>query len=267
MLVLATAAATALFVWWFSTLAILFANGLPRRAGAWTAVAATILLVGALAGLALTRDVATQGGAYLAFGCAIAVWGWHELMFLTGRITGPRTIPAPPAAEGVDRFKAATATVIYHEVALALTLILVAVLTLGGANWVGLATFATLWVMRLSAKLNVYLGVRNLSESFLPDHLAYLETYFRRQRMNALLPWSVAAAVAVAAATLHGTWASEDPFVVVGGTLTGTLLLLAVVEHLFMVAPFEATALWRWGFASRRMTSHGGLKRAADTLA
>ena len=37
-------------------------------------------------------------------------------------------------------------------------------LTWGGANQVGTWTFLVLWVMRLSAKLNVFLGVPNLTE-------------------------------------------------------------------------------------------------------
>jgi putative photosynthetic complex assembly protein 2 len=41
-------------------------------------------------------------------------------------------------------------------------------------NQVGTGTFAVLWVMRISAKLNLFLGVRNLSEELLPPHLAYL---------------------------------------------------------------------------------------------
>ena len=39
--------------------------------------------------------------------------------------------------------------------------------------------------MRQSAKLNVFLGVRNLNADFLPDHLKYLQTYFVRAPMNA----------------------------------------------------------------------------------
>ena len=55
-------------------------------------------------------------------------------------------------------------------------------LTRDGANQVGLWTFVILWAMRQSAKLNVFLGVRNLSEEFLPEHLRYLETSLRASR-------------------------------------------------------------------------------------
>lgn len=268
MLAHAAALLTALFVWWFSTGAILFANGLPRWTRGWVAAAATAVLLASLAGLYAVRDLTTVGGAYLGFLCAIGVWGWHELMFLTGRITGPRTTPAPPTGSGLSRFRAATEVVLYHEAALAITLAGIAALTMGGQNQVGLATFAVLWVMRLSAKLNVFLGVRNLSEDFLPDDLAYLQTYFRREPMNPLLPICVAAGLVASVLLLESAWSGRaDPFTAAGEMLTATLVLLAVVEHLFMVAPFSATGLWRWAMASRRAPSGtrlcGAVKRSA----
>ena len=255
----AAAVFTALFVWWFSTGAILYANGLPRRARGLSVAVATAVLVASLAGLYLWRNAETASGAYLAFLCAIGVWGWHELMFLTGLITGPRTTSAPPEGSGVSRFRAAAEVILYHEVALALTLVLIAGLTLGGANQVGLATFAVLWIMRLSAKFNVFLGVRNLSEDFLPAHLSYVESYFRREPINPLLPFSVAAGLVASGVILHGAWSADAaPFLVAGGTLIATLILLAVIEHLFMVAPFPATGLWRWAMTSRRTPDDAG---------
>ncbi|WP_157961655.1 putative photosynthetic complex assembly protein PuhE [Acuticoccus kandeliae] len=247
----AAAFLTVVFVWWFSTGVILVASGRPRRAHGWTAAAATVVLAISLVGLHLGRDDTTVAGAYIAFLCAIGVWSWHELMFLHGFITGPRITSAPPPEAGVSRFRAATEVILYHEVGLALTLGAVALITAGGANKVGIMTFAILWVMRLSAKFNVFLGVRNLSEDFLPAHLAYVESYFRRTPMNPLLPFSVVAGLVAAGLLLSGAFdPAATPFAVARDTLTATLVLLAVIEHLFMVAPFPATGLWRWGMAS-----------------
>ena len=64
-------------------------------------------------------------------------------------------------------------------------------LTWGAPNQIGVWTFVILWLMRLSAKLNVYLGVPNLTEEFLPDDLAYLKSYFANAPMNLLFPISV----------------------------------------------------------------------------
>lgn len=255
MLAHAAAVLVALFVWWFSTGAILWANALPRAGRGLFVVAISVVALASLAGIVAVRDATDAAHAYLGFMCAIGVWGWHEVMFLGGHITGPRTTAAPPPGSGVGRFRAATEVVLYHEIALALTLALIAALSVGAGNTVALVTFAALWAMRLSAKLNVFLGVRNLSEDFLPERLAYVETYFRREPMNPLLPVSVALGLAAAAHLLAPTFGAE-PFAVAAGALTATLVLLGVVEHLFMVAPFSASLLWRWAMARAPAPRH-----------
>jgi hypothetical protein len=116
--------------------------------------------------------------------------------------------------------------------------------------------------MRLSAKLNVFLGVRNLAESFLPDHLSHLRSFFRRRRANALFPFSVAGSTLACALLLgEATAAGADAFRAVGFTLLGTLMALAVLEHWFMVLPLPFEALWRWALRSRkRIVSPSGRK-------
>ncbi len=147
----------------------------------------------------------------------------------------------------------AAETVIYHELVLAASGLAVALAVAGGANRVGVWTFATLWIMRLSTKLNVFLGVRNLGENFLPDHLRYLATYFRRAPMNPLLPLSLVASGAVFAGIVASL---VDPatgaFEATALTLVATLLALAILEHGFLVLPFDSLPLWRWGLASRK---------------
>ena len=52
-------------------------------------------------------------------------------------------------------------------------------------------TFMPLWLMRTSAKLNVFLGGINLGEEFLPPHLRYLLSFMARRPMNVLMPLSL----------------------------------------------------------------------------
>jgi putative photosynthetic complex assembly protein 2 len=107
--------------------------------------------------------------------------------------------------------------------------------------------------MRTSAKLNLFLGVRNLSEAFLPPPLAYLQSFFRRRPMNALLPFSVLAAAGVLAAiVLQALHPATDSAQSIGLVLVGTLLALAIVEHLLLVLPVDTTALWHWALGQRR---------------
>ncbi|RZI97534.1 MAG: DUF3623 domain-containing protein [Variovorax sp.] len=245
-----------LFVWWFSTGVILYLNGLPRWTYKWTMGAATLLLVLALIGLYATRNDTRVTGVYLAFTCALLVWAWQEVAFLLGYVTGPRRLPCPPEARGWQRALLALQTLLHHEFALLALGGAVALLTWGGSNMAGLCTFAIFWVMRQSAKLNVFLGVRNLSENFLPAHLKYLQTYFKRRSMNSLFPVSVALSTWLAVLVWQG--ATADGVSVFDATLltfSGTLLSLAILEHWFMVLPLPSEALWAWGLRSREATA------------
>jgi putative photosynthetic complex assembly protein 2 len=239
-------------VWWLSTGIVLGMVWLRASTHRLSLGAVSALALAGLVGLAWSSQVATSAGAYLAFSSALAVWGWHELTFLLGVVTGPRKEPCPPDARGWRRFALATATVIHHELAMALTLVGVIAITWGAPNQVGAWTFLVMWIMRLSAKFNVFLGVRNLSEEFIPDHLRYLPSYFRRARMNPLMPFSLILASAVAVRLAAEALSLEaTPFVLVGRTLVATILALAVVEHVFLALPVPDALLWRWAIRPR----------------
>lgn len=241
-----------LFVWWFSTGAILFLNGLPSRTFKWTMLGTSVVLVAALAGLGLTRDDATVSGAYLAFTSGVMVWAWQEVAFLLGYVTGPRRTPCPPESSGWERAGYAFMAVMHHELALVGLGLAVVALTWGGENPTGLWTFMILWVMRQSAKLNVFLGVRNLNEGFLPSHLKYLQTYFTRRAMNRLFPVSVIVSTVVAAMIWQAATATGiTAFDATALTFAATLLTLAVLEHWFMVLPLPFEVMWNWGLKSR----------------
>ena len=142
--------------------------------------------------------------------------------------------------------------VMHHELALVGLGLAVVALTWGGENTTGLWTFMILWVMRQSAKLNVFLGVRNLNEGFLPTHLKYLQAYFTQRAMNRLFPVSVIVSTVVAAmiwqaATVTGITAFDATAL----TFAATLLTLAVLEHWFMVLPLPFEVMWNWGLKSR----------------
>jgi len=110
-----------LAVWWLATGVVLGMVWLRRSTFRVSLVLVSVLAVGGLYGLAWSGARATPAGAYVAFGCALAVWSWHELTFLLGVVTGPRKEACPPGARGWERFSMATRTVIHHELALAAT--------------------------------------------------------------------------------------------------------------------------------------------------
>jgi putative photosynthetic complex assembly protein 2 len=249
-----------LFVWWFSTGVILYLDGLPKRTFPWSMLGATIVMTFGLWGLAVSRNEVSPSGAYCAFTCALLVWAWQEVGFLLGFITGPRSQPCPEGCHGWQRFGYALQAILYHEFALILLGIAVFAVTADGTNFVGLWTFAVLLTMRQSAKLNLFLGVRNLGEKLLPDHLRYIESYFTRKAMNPLFPFSIAASSVGAvivwrlALDVHA-----NEFQATAYTLVAAILSLAILEHLFMVLPLPAELLWRWSLRSRR--SNVGINR------
>jgi putative photosynthetic complex assembly protein 2 len=233
----------AIGLWWFSTGLILFLNHLTPRSFRASMLAASVLAIACLAGIRATSGLSTQAGAYAGFTYGVLVWGWHEMAFFMGFVTGPRRTAGPPS-RGLQRFVHATQTCIYHEIAIALTAIAVFALCAGGPNHVAAWTFCSLWVMRLSAKFNVFLGVRNLNEQFVPRRLQYLVGYMRRAPMNWLLPFSVGGGMIAAYAFARLAAPGAAPLAATGGMLVAALLVLAVIEHAVMVIPIPFERLW-----------------------
>jgi putative photosynthetic complex assembly protein 2 len=244
-----------LFLWWFSTGAILWLDRRPRATYGASLIGASVVAMAAVVGLVASRGDATPKGAMIGFTCAVLIWGWHELSFLTGLITGPRTEPCPPGAAGWRRFKLAASTLIYHEIALALTALALAALTWNQPNPVGTWTFLILFAARLSSKLNLFLGVPNFTDSFFPEHLRYLTSYLKKGPVSALLPLSCVAGCALAGWL---AWRALNPaattFEVTGFSLVFALAALALIEHAFMVLPLPDAALWRWALPEAEKT-------------
>ncbi|WP_293369682.1 putative photosynthetic complex assembly protein PuhE [Nevskia sp.] len=242
-----------LFVWWFSTGAILWLDGLPRRTYRTSLGAASVVALAALYALDASADDTSARGAVIGFTASLMIWGWLEMSFLMGFITGPRRTPCPLGASGWKRARYALEAVLHHELALLAGGVIVTVLSADAANQTGLWTYMILWALRTSAKLNVFLGVRNLSEAFLPDHLRYLQSYFTRRPMNLLFPFTVIASTTVATLLWRlAVIAPEGSFEAVSLGFLATLLSLAVLEHWFLVLPIPADVLWKWGMGSRQ---------------
>ncbi|MBC7781544.1 MAG: DUF3623 domain-containing protein [Proteobacteria bacterium] len=250
---LAWPALYALLVWWFTTGLIVYLDGLARSTYRWSMLGATVLGVSALFALARTNADTSVASAYCAFTCAVLVWGWIEVSFLMGYVTGPLRQAAPPEATEWQRFRLATGAILHHELFILLTGVVVIALTWEAPNQTGTWTFLVLWAMRLSAKLNLFFGVRNRGEEFLPEKMRYLDSFFARRSINLLFPVVVTASTALVSilwwqAVLPGAGA----FDVAALSLVAALLSLAILEHWFMVLPLPSSALWRWAMRDRR---------------
>ena len=213
------------------------------------------ILIGGIGGIAglfiilMASQSVSVWAVYAAFIGALMVWGWHEIGFLTGAAAGPRREPASPGVRGMERFTQASATVIHHEVVLALTALLLISLSWNLPNQIGATVFVLLFGLRLCAKINMFVGVPNSSVEMLPPHLDYLKSYFGQNRMTALLALSIVAIVAMA--LWFGSLALAAPLgsaEMVGASLLTTLCLLGAKAHVFLALPFRDGMLWGWAF-------------------
>jgi putative photosynthetic complex assembly protein 2 len=239
----------ATFLWWFLTgliMAIYGRSPLLIRAAFGVA---TLLLLAALGGVVATRHALDPRSVYLAVTCGLVIWGWHTVSYYLGFVTGPTAAVtrSNPPQDLAGRFRQALRASLYHELLILACALLLAALTWAQANRWGLWVFLTMWLMHLSAKLNIFLGVRNFRMEFLPSHLHHLDALVNKQPSNPFLPASVI--VASSAALLFGYRALAPgalPGETVGFLMTATLIGLGVLEHLLLVLPLPAI-LWGWG--------------------
>ena len=243
----------AVLMWFVGTAAIVWLDSRPRATFAFSLAGAGVLAIAAMVYVGKVAGDPGAGSAYGAFAAAIAIWGWHEMSFLMGFVAGPNRDECPAGARGWQRFAAATATVIHHELAIAATAIALFAITWGMPNQTAPLTFLLLFVMRLSAKFNLYLGVPNLSDEVFPEHLAYLKSYFHKAWMNALFPFSIALGLALAAWGWIAAWhAAPGSGVAASGMMLAGLAALAVIEHIFLVLPLRDARMWQWASSSNR---------------
>jgi putative photosynthetic complex assembly protein 2 len=255
----------AAFIWWFSTGAVLLLVGCARRFVSLQAVIAAFLVAGSLCGLAFSAPDASIGGAYIAFTSTILLWGAQEIAFLSGWVTGPRPERCPAGVTGLNRLGPALAAILYHELTLVACGAAIVALTSGAANQVALWTFAALWVLRQSAKINLFLGVPVTNDELMPQPVQFLKTFFARKPVGAFFPISVTLATAVLVILIQRiVEVAATPFDVVGLTLVSTLFALGVVEHWFMLLPLPAITLWGWGMRSGFPPEDATMKQEPD---
>ena len=241
----------AMLMWFIGTAAVVWLDSRPPETFKTSLALAGLVAIAAIILVWVEADDGSASGAYAGFAAAIVIWGWHEMSFLMGMVAGPNREECPPGAVGWRRFTAATATVIHHELAIAATAILLFAVTWNQPNQAAPLTFLLLFVLRLSAKFNLFFGVPNLSDEVFPAHLAYLKSYFRKARLNILFPFSILFGCGIAAwAWIAAGAAPAGSGVAASGTLIAGLTILGVIEHLFLVLPLRDATMWQWASSS-----------------
>lgn len=232
-------------LWFVATGFVLWLDKLPSHTWPVSITLASVASGFAMGGIIATAEETSAWAAYVAFACALVLWGWHELSFLMGFVTGPNRNPCPPDARGWRRFRLAASTLIYHEVAMFVCLLVMAAATWGKPNQTATLTFLLLFIMRLSAKFNIFAGVPHLSTEMMPDHMRYLASYFRIAPPRWFFILSVSG-IAVLAAWLADLALSSRGGIATGYALAFALVALAFLEHGFLVVPWQDTAIFRW---------------------
>jgi putative photosynthetic complex assembly protein 2 len=242
-------AATALILWWFSTGLILWRVRVADNAGGLAHQRSVILgaplLAAGVIGIIASSGDASAGGVYAAFLSALAIWGWIELAFLSGVIAGPHRYPCPPRTPLAERFIRAFGTIAWHEGLLAFTTLGLALFLADGANPFGWLTFATLFLARISAKLNLFFGVPRINTEFVPRPLRHMTSHFRLAPITFMFPVSVTG-LSFATAIWADRAGLAEGGAAVGYALLAALTALALLEHWFMVLPVPDQKLWRW---------------------
>jgi len=240
-------------VWFFATGLIAWLDNRQRATFPRSLLLAGAVGLAGLIAIVVAMRYAEVWAVYLAFLGALMVWSWLEVAFLMGAATGPRREEISPDCRGWRRFAEASATVIHHEIALVLTALMLITLTWTAPNQIAAMAFMLLYVLRLSAKLNIFVGVPNSATEILPAHLAYLKSYYGpRQLRPALL-------VSIAAICVLAFWLGARAMAVsvgsaeaVGASLLFALAALGALEHLFLALPVRDGALWGWALPRTR---------------
>ena len=256
----------AMLSWWFGTGIILLLVRLPKERfsiarGFWT-----LMSVAALFFIAQSMRDDSNSSAYLGFISTIVLWGWHELAFLTGWIAGSRKSELENNLTFWNRFKQSVQVIWHHELALFATLVVLLLLQIGRPNHTAICTYALLWLMRLSSKLNLFFGVPQVGEEYLPAHLSYLGSYFKKSAVSLFFYLSMGLSC-VTWVLIVWQGQSGQVSITPHWVLLATLLGLAIVEHLLMMIPFSLERVWGWALKSRwnKKASHPA-KHFTDVL-
>lgn len=247
--------------WFLATGLIAWIDNRARATFPRSLVLAGLVGISGLVVIWFTMSSTAQLAIYAGFAGALMVWAWHEVSFLTGAAAGPRREECPKGARGLERFVNASATLLYHEVALLLSALLLISLTWNAPNQIGAMAFALLYVLRLSSKLCIYAGVPNSHTDILPPHLGYLRSYYGANRFSPALFLAIlgiaALCFAIGSAAFEAAPGSAEA---IGASLLFALAALGLIEHLFLALPFRDGVLWGWALPQRGAHSGQGFE-------
>jgi putative photosynthetic complex assembly protein 2 len=241
-------------LWGVSTAVIFYLDSLPPHTFRISMAAASVVLAMSAITIWQLRDDVSPFALYTSFAAGLLAWGWTEMALYMGYITGPRKKRCAHGCNGLPHFGHAVAANLWHEI----VVITFAIIIWWTGNTAAAHCFVMLWLMHLSARLNVFLGVRNVSEEFVPEHMDVLKGFLRKRRMNALFPFSCVLLVGLI------YWLAQKPptpDVVMAIALAG----IGLLEHVLLMLPFPVEKFWTWTLSrDSSPQSQSDLNRTTD---
>lgn len=244
-LILLAPFALAIALWWSLTGAVLWASHRRPSGQRQSMVVATLGCVVGVIIAAESASMETQLGAYLGFTSVLLVWCWIELAFLLGWVSGPNRRPCPPQSRGWSRLRMAIQAILHHEIALLVAGVAICLPAWNAENNTAAQVFLVMYAMRLSTKLNLFWGVRNFYEGFLPGPTSHLSSYFRRRGLTPLFALTASAVMVLTLLAWHRALSPQPDWAQSRDAFVASLLTLSLLEHLLLVLPIRPERLWR----------------------
>ncbi len=218
--------------WWAATGVTLAMQRSPLTSAASLAIASVLALVGA--GLVVrTRRETTVRSARLAFLGSSLIWWWCSTLFYAGvgiRI-GADPVAAPQTATLAIQ---AIVSTLRADLFGVFAIIAVVLLVWRYANRVALWALLVFWSTLQTAKLNVFMGVRNSGADWLPQHLERLTQFFGPPVNSWLLPVTVALLSVWFVLVARQSQQARHPYAKHASAMIALLVGLAVLEHVFL---------------------------------
>lgn len=245
MIIALTSIAFVISVWWAGTATVLVLQHRVRHPDSPTVRALLVFTVGlCVIGLGWSAATTHWFALGLAFVAAVALWGCLELSYFLGLITGTHRRPYAGNGGEWQRFRAALSASLWHELSIVLCGAGLILWLWASPNPTGVLAFLVLWLMRWSAKLNLFIGVPHFATDWFPPRMAYLVSYMRRAPVGRFFRLSVTIAGLGLAALVFAATRTEGQSAVVFA-LPAVLLFLAIIEHLCMALPIADSRLWQ----------------------
>ena len=236
----------AVSAWWLLTGIALLLVHQPQKVAHRGFIAHSIFTLAAWIYLPFNAATASPIGVAGGFLLGLTIWGWLEISYLLGYVNGPNHKVYTGGPSTWQRFKGALATTIYHEATVLTSVALLVAMSVDQPNRTACYTVTVLCLMRWSAKLNLFFGVRAFNDRWLPDHLHYLTSYLRVGSASWLLPISTLAGFFITFEIYELAEQSSVMSTQLSLYLVASLMLLASIEHIFLLFPVNEAALWRW---------------------